>query len=110
MLKNRMRSSLRDSMSTDHLQALVKIFWILQVLSVMNKASEGVEGLKQGSSEVVHLLVQMQADKQASENAQTKQRVEAQRMDTAKAIMSNKDAYPEEIVEKAKKYLMNLFA
>jgi hypothetical protein len=76
----------------------------------MNKASEGVEGMKQGSSEVVQLLAQMQADKQASENAQTKQRVEAQRIDTAKAAMSNKDAYPDAIVEKAKMYLMNLFA
>jgi negative regulator of replication initiation len=73
----------------------------------MNKTSDGVAGMQQSSSAVMQMMVQLQADKQASEDVKTKQRAETQRMDTAKSILENKSDYPQDVVDCARELLLN---
>jgi hypothetical protein len=76
---------------------------------MLDKTIERVTCMQQTSSAVVQILAHMHADKQAEEDAKTKQRTEAQRIDIAKSILADKDVYPQEVVRKAEQCLSNLF-
>jgi hypothetical protein len=95
---------------------------LLQVVSAMDKATDRVVSMQTGPA-VMQVLAQMQAARQAAEDAktqqradetkqraeETKQQAEARRIETAKAIVANMDTYPPELVDRAKAYLLNLF-
>jgi hypothetical protein len=76
---------------------------------MLDKTTEGVTCMQQTSSAFIQFLAQMHADQQAGEDAKTKQRTEANRIDAAKIILADKDAYPQEVVRKAEQLLLNLF-
>jgi hypothetical protein len=76
----------------------------------MIKTSDGLAGIQQSSSVVLQMMVQLQADKQASEDAKTKQRPETQRIDTAKSIVANKNDYPPEVVDSARACVLNYYS
>jgi hypothetical protein len=77
--------------------------------SVLGKTADGVTSAQQSSTSVMQTLAQLQVERQAAENAKAKQRSEALRIDTAKAIVAQKEDYPEEVVERAKTFLLTMF-